>query len=779
MNETSTDGPKEQRGPSQELIRWLQALFYDSPAAIGFSRDGAMLDANPAYLELFGLRRDELRGGSLLDNIAPSHRAEIIRRIQTRAAGGQVPTTYETRGRRTDGTEFPFEITTGRVSVDDGPLTIAFITDISERVRVRTELTEALELNLRVLNASTMSCLVYLAEGPCIFANVVSGPMIGASQEQVASQNFRQLVSWKECGMLASADCALETGVDQRGLFHLTTSFGREIWIDCQFSRVIRAGRPLLFAFMHDATTERKAELARREADERLGRALAAVNDAVWEWNLHTGATFVSPRGHDLLDYSPGVEIGPLNEWPRQLAAEDRAPFDQVLADYREGTRDAHQLELRVQGASGLQRWVLFRGRLLGRDDAGRPVRVVGTLADIDAQKRDAEEQRLLAERVRHAQKLESLGMLAGGIAHDFNNLLTTILGSTELALSEGHVDPTLKGHLDTIGLGARRAAELCAQMLAYAGKTPLATRPVDLGELILGMGQLLDASVSQKATLVRELAAGTPAIVADPTQLRQVLLNLVINAAEALGDSQGVIRVATGAGPCPNVPPPGSPLPAELPRGECAWFEVEDSGCGMAPETIAQMCEPFFTTKFAGRGLGMAAVQGIVRSHGGLMVVSSAPGRGTRTRVYFPARGQLPAAAAPAPAVGFRGQGVILLVDDQRAVRVTTRMLIETFGFEVLEASGGKEAIALYRAERERIVAVLLDLTMPGMNGTEVLSALRQIDPTVRVVLTTGFSTEAMVAASASEPPDGVLGKPFTLSQLSDALRLVTSVKN
>jgi PAS domain S-box-containing protein len=384
------------------------------------------------------------------------------------------------------------------------------------------------------------------------------------------------------------------------------------------------------------------------------------------------------------------------------------------------------------------------RGRSLVHHDV--PIRVVVI--------RDVTEQKALADRMRHAQKLESLGALASGVAHDFNNVLTVITTSVELAKT-GKDTAT---HLENISVAATRATELCRQMLAYAGKGARARETVDASTLVSEMLGMLDASVGQKATLVRDLAPGLPRIVGDATQIRQVVLNLVLNATEAITEPRGRVVVSTGAaehaaGAFARSAAGGDPKP-----GTYVHVEVRDDGAGMDAATVAHMFDPFFTTKLGGRGLGMATVLGIVRGHGGAIDVESGPGRGTRVRVFFPTD-ELPRTAR---------QGVILVVDDERGVRTSTKLLLEQLGFEAFVACDGHEALEI--VPEHRFDAVLLDRTMPQLDGMQTMQALRQIAPALPIVMTSGHGDISALA----DPPDAVLAKPYTTSELLAVLRRV-----
>jgi PAS domain S-box-containing protein len=397
---------------------------------------------------------------------------------------------------------------------------------------------------------------------------------------------------------------------------------------------------------------------------------------------------------------------------------------------------------------------------------------VTAAVRDISARQRIEEEHRKLEAQMRHTQKLESLGVLAGGIAHDFNNLLTAILGYADLARLQLPPSPA-RDCIDQVVSGARRAGELTNQMLVYAGKSRFALQSADLSEVVRQMADLLKVSVSKKAVAVCELADDLPPIEADPAQLRQVVMNLIINASESLGDREGTITVRTGTrawdgGPVPEGYPGGN-----LPGGRYVYLEVSDTGCGMSPETRARIFDPFFTTKFTGRGLGLAAVLGIVRGHQGSIQVTSAPGRGTIFRVLFPLQQALSAEPAAAPAApDWRGRGTVLVVDDEDAIRVLAGRMLESLGFAVLTARDGREAVALFAARADEITAVLLDLTMPGLDGVETFRELRRLRADVKVVLSSGYGEKEVAVRLGGEKPAGFVAKPYRVEELRQAMR-------
>jgi len=343
-------------------------------------------------------------------------------------------------------------------------------------------------------------------------------------------------------------------------------------------------------------------------------------------------------------------------------------------------------------------------------------------------QRRLAEDKKIaeatLRERERqlwHAQKLESLGILAGGIAHDFNNILAGIMGYADLALRGLPASEPVRADIEVIKKAVQRAADLTRQMLAYSGKGKFVVEPVSLTQNVKDLSRMLEVSISKKAVLKHNLVPDLPVIQADASQINQVIMNLIINASEALGEQGGVISISTDTAQCNAEDLLAIGFGQDLAEGLYVRLEVADTGCGMDQQTLAKIFDPFFTTKFTGRGLGLAAVQGIVRGHKGAIRVSSEPGRGTTFCVLFPASGHSTLTVRSDPAATpARSGGMVLVVDDEETIRVSAQRMIERAGLSALTASGGREAIRLFQEHQHEVSCVLLDLTMPDLDGVE-----------------------------------------------------------
>jgi len=426
------------------------------------------------------------------------------------------------------------------------------------------------------------------------------------------------------------------------------------------------------------------------------------------------------------------------------------------------------EIEYRFRTKAGEWIWCFSRDAAFEWGPDGTVIRFIGTFLDISQRKRQEENRREMETRFQQTQRLESLGVLAGGIAHDFNNILMAITGQADLALDE--MSPVSPGRetIHDIKKASMRAAELCTQLLAYSGRGHFEKRSIALQDLITEMLHMLKTCISKKCLLNLNMEKGLPCVHGDPSQLRQVVMNLAMNASEAIGERSGVITISTGAMECSSEYLAQNYTDEPMEPGLYVYLEIADTGCGMDRETKQRIFEPFFTTKFTGRGLGLSAVMGIIRAHGGGLRVYSEVDRGTTFKALLPASTEdLEAPSVTDATANWRGTGTALLVDDEETVRAVSGRLLRRLGFEVLSASDGRQAVELYREHQADIVFVLLDLTMPHMNGEETYRALREINPGVCVVLASGYSENDVASRFAGKGITGCLQKPYTLKKV------------
>ena len=547
-----------------------------------------------------------------------------------------------------------------------------------------------------------------------------------------------------------------------------TAPTGRRTWIVQKFPLLDEQGRAYaLCGIATDITERKRAEAELQESRRQLSNLISQLPGAAFRcvFSEKLTALFVSEgmltlTGYPAEDFTSGrVDIASLT-----VPADRPAVRESVTLAIRE--RRNVEVEYRITHRDGREKWVLVRGRPIF-DEAGGFRFVEGLAIDVTALKQ-AELEKLAFERnLLETQKLESLGVMAGGIAHDFNNILTAVLGNASLArMALPPADPGQENLL-RIEKAVRRAADLCSQMLAYSGKGRFSVGPINLSNLVRDTTAMLEVSIRKNCRLALQLADSLPSVTGDAAQLNQIVMNLVINASDAIGErADGKIKVTTFAVQADPALFQTALHQPKLPPGLYAGLEVRDNGCGMTPEIITRIFEPFFTTKFSGRGLGLSAVLGIVQGHHGALFVESQPGLGSTFRLLLPTLETSPEAKPgtdPSPARQ-RMHGTVLVVDDEEDVRQVTGAMLEQQGASVLLAADGSQALELYREQRDKIDLILLDLTMPGLSGEEVLRRLQLLGARQRIVVMSGYSEEETMQRCTALGAAGFLRKPFEL---------------
>lgn len=514
---------------------------------------------------------------------------------------------------------------------------------------------------------------------------------------------------------------------------------------------------------LHEATERAAHQAASIEA------ILASINDGLVVVDAVGRLTYANERFWELWALPrvvpAGVDERGLVDALAARVEEDDVEHLLALARATERMVEGQDVQLK----SGEVLTVATAPLVRGEEIVGR----VWTFRDVTERVRAEDERRDMEERMRESQKLESLGVLAGGIAHDFNNILVGILGNVDLAMERLDRRGPANRHLVRVKESADRAAELVQQLLAYAGRGQVPSDTVDVSRLVLETRELLRSAISKKAELKLDLAPNL-FVEGDPVQLRQIIMNILTNASDALGDEAGTIRIDTGVQRVTDAVVQDALPRRVVQERDYAFLEISDTGCGMDSETLSRIFEPFFSTKFTGRGLGLSAALGIVRRHHGFIKVRSAPGEGTTFLML------VPLVAQPSKTKVSRGgahpvpmaSGSILVVDDEQPVREVARSVLELEGFHVIEAEDGHEGVRRFRAHSSDIGAVLLDMTMPRMDGAETLFALRQISRDVPVILSSGYSEKDTMARCAGLSGTSFIQKPYTAQALVAKVR-------
>ncbi len=636
----------------------------------------------------------------------------------------------------------------------------------------------------RMIDLSHDAIIVMDSERRIVSWNRGAREMYGWEEREARGQVTHTLLGTRGAQTAAEVDQIVQREGRWDGELIHTARDGREMVVESRHVLLREVGeeRGGILEINRDVTDRKRAEeeLRRTAAEAEDGRrtlealmehipeglAIADAPDARIRMVSRYGAEMLG-RKLELLENTTARERpsawGIYHADGKTLARPEELPLGRAVRN-GENTPDEEWVIRRPDGTS-----LVTLGQAAPiRDSQGRITGGLVTWRDISERKR-------LEQKLRESAKLESLGVLAGGIAHDFNNLLTGVLGNASLLTEELPEGSVAWGFAQNIASAAEQAARLSQQMLAYSGRGRFVVEPVDVSEYIRRTLPLVESSIPKHVELSLDLPGTLPPIEADTAQLQQVIMNLVINGAEAIAPPGGRLTVTARSLSVDEHYIRGLSLNEDLRPGTYVAVEVTDTGCGMDEKTAARIFDPFFTTKFLGRGLGLAAVQGIVRGHKGAIKVYSSPGHGTTLRVLFPATAHALRNAAPEEAGAPRlegGSGTVLVIDDEEIVRSTANNALRRLGYTVVTASDGTEGIEVFRALRDRVVVVLLDMTMPGISGEETLHELRKIKPDVAVVLSSGFGETEALRRFGSHHLAGFLQKPYSMKALASRVR-------
>jgi len=641
----------------------------------------------------------------------------------------------------------------------------------NEDLRLAQE--ELLDANLRLSDLYDFAPVGYITlsdKGLILEANLTVGEMLGVERGILKNQPLSAFLMEEDTNSYYMYMRSLsENKQHQPCELRLKKKEGQFFWGSLEGIQSKVSGEKVTRCIIVDVTEKISAQDVAKATAREWETTFEAMSDSVVivgkdglvkRCNRAASRLFGEPINEIVGQRCPYIELGT-----------DRASENCPLVRMIE-SRQRETTEKQVDG-----RWLRLTSDPL-IDEVGDITGAVLTMVDTTEERQAKQDRRNLEKQIQQTQKLESLGILAGGIAHDFNNLLLAILGNTDLALEDLSTHSPIRLNIQIIQEAAKRAEKLTNQMLAYSGRGVFEIRLVDLNGLTRGLSFLLDSSISKKANLVTKLGSSLPKIKADPAQLQQIIMNLITNASEAIGENNpGVITVSTGIEKCSRKYLAKSYLDTKPAEGEYVYIEVADTGCGMDEGTLSRFFDPFFTTKFAGRGLGMAATLGIVRGHDGAIIVDTELGKGTTFRVLFPATAEKDEEQKPAGEITsqdkWKGTGTILVVDDEELVRQLAVTMVERFGFETLEASDGQEGVDVFRNNADEITCVLLDLTMPEMDGGEACRAIHKIRGDVPVVLSSGYAEAELLKLFGDFGMAGFIQKPYEMGKLRKVIRM------
>ncbi len=744
-----------------------RALFDQSPVGVFlFDKDLVITECNDYFAGMMQTPRDMIIGF----NSATQRETEVVGKMRETITGN--PSSWE-GWYHAPNSELSFYH-----SVNYSPLRdvagnvvggIAVVSDLSERKRAEKALQESEERYRALFDQSPLGILHFdrnmiITECNKRLPEIMHSTrqkLIGLDLHLAKGRDAVEKIEQTLAGNVASYE----------GPYHPITS-DTVIMMSMNSSPLRDEGGAVIggMIVIEDITDRKIAEKQLKLSEERNRLLIEHANEGivvVQDWRF----IFVNPRFIALMGYTA-----------EELAA--RRFTDYVYPDDREmiagryvkrlgGDASLHTYEVRFLDRDGSVRWTEVNSVMLLWE---KKTSVLLFIRDISERKRAEEDRVKMDAQIQQTQKLESLGVLAGGIAHDFNNLLMAILGNIDLALMDMTPSLPARGNLLEAAKASQRAADLCRQMLAYSGRGRFTSEAIDLNEIIEDMAHMLEVSISKKAVLRYNFASGIPAIEADVTQVRQIIMNLVINASDAIGQKSGVISISTGVMTCDRSYLADTWLDENQPEGMYVYAEVADTGCGIENGNLPKIFDPFYTTKFTGRGLGLAAVLGIVRGHRGAIKVYSEKGRGTTFKVLFPVADRDAERILSKREAGddWKGGGTLLLVDDEETIRVLGRRMLEHFGFTVLTAENGREAIDIFSENADGIRCVIMDLTMPHMDGDEAFREIRRIRKDACVIMSSGYNEQEINQRFAGKGIAGFIQKPYQMSELAAKLKEV-----
>lgn len=734
----------------------------------------SILEVNNAAVKMFGYSKSEFhkfKAGEL--GVGNGKYSKKIAKEWIEKSKIEGPQSFEWLAKTKTGREFWTRVNLKHSIIGENERLIALIYDIDKQKSAETSLKESEDRHRTLVENIPVGIVVH-SLGEIVYINKSAIKIgKGKSKDQFIGRNIFDFIH-------SSSKKIVSERVKKISKNHIPLTSVEEKYvcidgtvIDVEVtSTAIEFGeKPAIQVIIRDITEKKIFEKKLRESEK-------SYKDL---FNNNIAAIYIQDKDGIFLDVNRGAEK--MYGFPREYfvgktPAELSAPNKNNLGEIKKCVLKAfdgepQQFEFwgrRKNGEIFPKLVRLTRGNFFGKEV------IFAFSIDITELKKAEEEQNLLKSRIWNSQKLESLGVLAGGIAHDFNNYLTGILGNAGLARMDIPTTAKSLNNIDIIEKTAIRAADLCNQLLAYSGKGRFVIKPVNINRIVINMTDLLQSSISKKISIGLNLENNIPSIEADISQIRQIIMNLVLNSSEAIGDNIGKISIITKLIKLDKTYIRGTFLGEKLIKGRYILLEISDTGCGIDQENLKNIFDPFFTTKDSGKGLGLAAVIGIIRGHGGTLKVYSEPGDGTSFKIFFPI--SLRKAKEPgeedSKEIRLRGSGTILVADDEETIRTLGRDILEKFGFSVITAIDGEDTLIKFKEHSKKIKLVLLDMTMPKKDGVQVFKDLKKMSPSIKVILSSGYNEQDATNRFTSEELAGFIQKPY---RPEDLLKMIFEI--
>ncbi len=754
-----------------------RTLFHKAGEGICIlSQQGVMTQVNDVFAKEHGYEIHEMLGMNIRDLDINGGVDENPERVQAISSGKTIM--FEVEHYHKDGSVFPLEVKVSLITLGGESSFICFHRNISERRQAELALQKLSSEMERVLETSSTGLTRCTREFYYLSANSAYAKIAGVPREQIVGKPIVEVLGEKGLAtimpyverVLNGERVEYETPVlfkagDGARFLHIVYTPDKDDdgavigWV----------------ASITDITERKRTEVLLQESEERYRKFSQLTSDFVYRCERSPDEPFRIKWMGGAIEKITGYsqeEVFAKGCWLPWVHPDDRPRISDALLGLVPG--ETSENEFRIINKSGEICWLLESLLCETGNEPGKYV-LFGSAQDITENKRAEEEHQNLERQLQQTQRLESLGVLAGGIAHDFNNILAIIMGHCSLTEMDYKKAPD---HIPQIEKAVARAAELCRQMLAYAGKAQFVQAQVNIAELVEEMVKMLRSTIKQNVEIIASIDTDIPSIKADASQIRQIAMNLIINGAEAIGDAQGEVRVLLAKTVIKTGSSKKDYLGKIIPAGWYACLDVTDNGSGMSDETYNRIFEPFYTTKFTGRGLGLSAVLGIVTAQGGALQLLSQLGRGTTFKVYLP----LPISDAIAGEVhkpvnqteSWLGSGTVLLVEDEEQILQVAKAMLMELGFNVIEARNGKEALEQYEKSANDINLVVTDMGMPVMDGYALFYELKKRNPALPIIITSGFGEADITSRISRADIAGLVGKPYNFNLLRNVLKSV-----
>ena len=734
---------------------------------------GILTYVNDSLAKFVGVPSEELVGKSFYPFLHEDDREETIRRIELISPENNIMEN-ESRIVLPDG-RMRWHRWTSTGIFDEHENLVEYQSvgrDITERKAV-TDALRASERRYRSLVETASEGIVVAQGNRLVFINPVIPGLTGYTKEELLAMPFLEFIhpDYRELMKNNYVKRIIGEPIDQRYEIQIVRKDGMYRWVEISGAKIDWEGQPATLNVVTDITERKITEEALQQSEKRFRNLLHDIPAIAVQGYGPDGTTqYWNKASEKLYGFSAEEAIG-RNLLDLIIPSEMRSDVEQAMRYMAETGRPIPASELSLKRKDDSLVPVLSSHAIVKAP--GREQELFCLDIDLSDQKKADAEKLALEYQLLHAQKMESLGVLAGGIAHDFNNLLAVIIGHCSLAKLR---PTTAVENIQPIETAAERAAALCQQMLAYAGKAHISKTQTNFEEMVDEMVKMSKSTISQNVKITFDLASEIPPIIADASQIRQVTMNLIINASEAIGEKQGEVAVSLAKITIRADQHQKDYIGDIIPPGRYACLEVTDNGCGMDAETQQRIFEPFYTTKFTGRGLGMSAVLGIIKAHNGGLQLFSKPGQGTTFKVYLPISisetAQDPSIQLTSPSLPWKGSGTVLLVEDEEQVTLIAKVMLEELGFTVIGASNGKEALEQYQRNAKEISLVVTDIGMPVMDGYALFRELKKLNPDLPIIISSGFGDADVTSRIPSEEVAGMISKPYNFEQLRDVLK-------